>query len=257
MATPIQSDRPRTGGPTKFVSDLISVVEINVRPIVRYWYLLVLGAVGFPLPIFYVIRAVAPNDPDVIIRMMAGTLVFGVAFTSANMVGQQVSGQRFTGNLKLFVTMPVSKGAYVFGTLLFASMMGAASVVALLGIGMLHGLGMELAWTLVPVLILTILPLVGVTLVAISFAPTHSVGNMLSNVLGIILVIVSPVYFTMEQAPLLLRWLGYISPLRYSADGIAKSLSGQTDVWSELAVLAAVAVVTMALGIRRMQWRES
>lgn len=216
-----------------------------------------LGAVGFPLPIFYVIRAVAPNDPDVIIRMMAGTLVFGVAFTSANMVGQRVSTQRFTGNVKLFITMPVSKGAYVFGTLLFASMMGAFSVVALLSIGLLHGLGMELTWTLVPTLVLTVLPLVGLTLVAVSFAPTDMVGNNISNILGIILVIVSPVYFTMEQAPLLLRWLGYVSPLRYSADGIAKSLSGQTDVWFELAVLSVVAMVTMALGIRRMQWRES
>jgi ABC-type multidrug transport system permease subunit len=60
----------------------------------------------------------------------------------------------------------------------------------------------------------------------------------------------------MEQSPLLLKLLGYVSPLRYAADGITKSLSGQTDVWFELAVLAGFALVTMALGTWRLPWRE-
>ena len=35
-----------------------------------------------------------------------------------------------------------------------------------------------------------------------------------------------------------------------------RSLSGQTDVWFELAVLAGFALVTMALGTWRLPWRE-
>ena len=66
----------------------------------------------------------------------------------------------------------------------------------------------------------------------------------------------SPVYFTMEQAPFLLRLLGYVSPLRYAADGIGKSVSGRGDVWTELAVLAGFAIVTMSLGLWRLPWRE-
>ena len=46
-------------------------------------------------------------------------------------------------------------------------------------------------------------------------------------------------------------------PLRYAADGIDKSLSGQTDVGVELAVLAGFAVVTMAMGLWRKPWRET
>ena len=67
---------------------------------------------------------------------------------------------------------------------------------------------------------------------------------------------VSPVFFTMEQAPLLLRWLGYVSPLRYAADGLSASLTGQTDVAIEVAVLAASAFGAMALGLWRLPWRE-
>ena len=58
---------------------------------------------------------------------------------------------------------------------------------------------------------------------------------------------ISPVFFTMERAPLLLRLLGHVSPLRYAADGIMASFSGSADVWSELAILIAFAVVTLSL----------
>ena len=54
----------------------------------------------------------------------------------------------------------------------------------------------------------------------------------------------------------MLKQLGYVSPLRYAADGITKSLSGDADVWFELAVLAGFTVVMMFLGIWRLPWRE-
>jgi ABC-type multidrug transport system permease subunit len=67
---------------------------------------------------------------------------------------------------------------------------------------------------------------------------------------------VSPVFFTMDQAPAALKALGWVSPMRYAADGINKSISGRTDVWLELLILAAFAVVTMALGFQHLRWRE-
>ena len=90
-----------------------------------------------------------------------------------------------------------------------------------------------------------------------SFAPSQQFGNVATGRLSLVLAALSPVDFTMEQAPLSLRFLGWVSPLRYAADGIDKSLSGQTDVGVELAVLAGFAVVTMALGLWRKPWRET
>ncbi len=67
---------------------------------------------------------------------------------------------------------------------------------------------------------------------------------------------ISPVFFTMERAPLLLCLLGHVSPLRYAADGIMASFSGSADVWSELAILIAFAVVTLSFGLWKLRWRE-
>ena len=78
----------------------------------------------------------------------------------------------------------------------------------------------------------------------------------MSNIFGVVLVMVSPVFFTMEQAPRALEWLGWVSPMRYAADGITKSISGDTQIWTEFIILAGFAVAAMALGLWKMNWRE-
>ena len=135
----------RTGGVGKFVSDSVSVFEINFLPAVKHWYLMVLMAVGFPIPWFYVTRSIAPDDPDILRRLLAGTIVFGVTFSIGMLVGQNVVAQRFMGNLRLLITMPVSKGAYVLGSLAYSSISGTITVVALLGFGLAAGVDIDVA----------------------------------------------------------------------------------------------------------------
>lgn len=246
----------RTGGIGKFISDSVSVFELNLIPIMRQWYLIVLFAAAFPLPWFYVTKAIAPDDPNVLRRLLAGTLVFGVAMSIGMLVGQSAVAQRFMGNLKLIITMPVSKGAFFLGTLAYSSISGIITVVMLLGFGIAAGVEISISWGFVPALALTVLTMAGLTMLVISFAPTQQIGNISAALLAMVLAIVSPVYFTMEQAPLVLKALGYISPLRYAADGITKSLSGRADVLVELVVLTGFAIVTMSLGLWRFPWRE-
>ncbi len=240
----------------KFMSDAVSVFEINLLPTLRQWYLMVLLAAAFPIPWFYVTKAIAPDDPAVVRRLLAGTLVFGVAMSIGMLVGQNAVAQRFMGNLKLLITMPVSKGAYVLGTLAYSSISGVITVVMLLGFGFASGVDVNITWGLIPSLFLTVLTMAGLTMFVVSFAPTLQAGNISTALLALVLAALSPVYFTMEQAPLLLKALGYVSPLRYAADGITKSLSGRTDILVELAVLAGFALVSMSLGLWRLPWRE-
>ena len=54
-----------------------------------------------------------------------------------------------------------------------------------------------------------------------------------------------------------MQWFGWVSPFRYAADGLMKSFSGRTDIWGEFTIIVAFAIVTMALGLWRMRWRES
>ena len=129
-----RADALNTRGPRKFVSDAVAVLELHALPMIRQWYLIVLGSVMLPIPMFYVFQAIAPDDPAIWQRLLAGTLIFGVAFSTAMLVGQQIVAQRFLGHLRLIITMPVSKSAYVAGTLAFTSVAGVLSTAVLAGV---------------------------------------------------------------------------------------------------------------------------
>lgn len=249
-------DRCRTGGLLKLLIDAVSIFEINAIPALRHWYVTVLLAAAFPLPWFFVTRTIAPDDPQVLLRLLAGTMVFGVAFSVGMFVGQSLNGQRFTGNLKLLIVMPVSKGAFVLGSLLYASLSGIVTLVVLLGFGAAIDVQWDLTWGLIPSLLLAALTMAGLTMFVVGFAPNAQVGGLATGLLSLLLAALSPIYYTMEQAPPVLKQLGYVSPLRYAADGITKSLSGNADVWFELAVLAGFTVVMMSLGTWKLPWRE-
>ena len=133
---------------------------------------------GVPLPWFFVTRTIAPDDPQVLLKLLAGTMVFGVAFSVGMFVGQNLNGQRFLGNLKLLIAMPVSKGAFVLGSLLYASLSGIVTLVVLLGFGAAIDVGWDLTWGLLPSLLLAALTMAGLTLLVISFAPNAQVGNL-------------------------------------------------------------------------------
>ena len=220
----------QTAGPLKLLGDISTVVGIKTRISAQGWYWLIIGALVFPLPLFYMLNPYVGDDSAASIRIIAGTLVFSVSFSTANQMSQQFLAERFGGNLKLIITAPVSKFAYVAGTLIHSSVVGAGSVAAILVFALVSGIDIDPTWTFLPVVVLSVLFLAGVSLLITSFASSIVVGSMLSNMVGIILAMVSPVFYTMEQAPLLLRWLGYVSPLRYAADGLSASLAGQTDV---------------------------
>ena len=241
----------------KLLSDVISVVQIKVLFLLRGWYWYLIRPLVFPVGVFYWLRSVAPDDPEVVLRVMTGVIVFGVSLLTANMLAQQMIQDRFLGRLRLLITMPVSKIAYALGVLVFAMMQSAPVVALLLLFAKLSGVEMDITWGFLALIVPLLFSLAGVTFLIASYAPSMEIGSIMANLVGGVFVIVSPVFFTMEDAPLLLRWLGWVSPMRYAADGIVKSLSGNYDIWLEFTVVAGFAVGTMALGLWKLKWRES
>lgn len=246
-----------TDGRAKFLKDAASVFEIKYLMFLRGWYWYLIGTLVFPVGIFYFARALAPDSPEAIRRAMVGTIVFGATMMTTNMLAQSVIQDRFQGRLKLIITMPVSKTAYASGVLAFGSMLTASTIAMLLVVAVVVRVDYQLTWAFLPIVAAVLLTMSGLTLFIVSYAPSPEVGGIMSNLMGVLLAFISPVYFSMEQAPFLMRMFGWVSPLRYAADGLMKTFSGNTDIWVELIVLVLFAVATMALGMWRLPWRES
>jgi ABC-type multidrug transport system permease subunit len=243
-------------GTAKFFYDVWSILELKILFLKGGWGWYLIRPLVFPLGMFYFLRSIAPDDPDAVLRVMTGAMVFGVALMMANMLAQLMIQDRFLGRLKLLITMPVSKAAYATGVMLFAALQAAPIVILLVVFALIAGVDMDLTWAFVPMIVVVLISMAGPTLFIASYAPSAEVGGIMANLFGIALVMMSPVFFTMDQAPLLLRYLGWVSPMRYGADGVMKTLSGQTDIWVELVVLGGFAGTTVALGLWKLRWRE-
>ena len=134
--------------------------------------------------------------------------------------------------------------------------LGLVIVGVLLSLGIISGVDFDPTLAFIPMVLPMVLVMAGLMLFLTSIAPSAEVGSIINGMVGILPVMLSPVFFTMEQAPLLMRWLGFVSPFRYAADGIMKSLSGRTDILTEFVVLAGIAALTMTIGFWRLKWRE-
>jgi ABC-type multidrug transport system permease subunit len=245
------------GGRLKLLLDALTILEMRLLAVKREWHWYLMGALVFPMSMFYWSRALGANDPEAVRRLMIGAIIFGVSIQTVSGVGQSMISNRFQGKLKLMITMPMSKVSYAFGEMAWVAMQTVVIVALLLVIGRIVGVDYTLTWAFFPLLAAMVLTMAGLTLFIASYAPSLEVGSIMTNLVGILLVMVSPVFFTMERAPLLLKLLGHVSPLRYAADGIMESFSGGTDVWVEMSILVGFAVVTLSLGLWKLRWRES
>ena len=244
-------------GHLKFVRDFWSVLEIKFLFLMRGWYWYLIRPLVFPLGVLFWLRVILPEDADINLRILAGAIVFGVSLSTANLLAQQILQDRFLGRLKLLITMPMSKVSYAAGVVVFASLQTLPIVLVLLACAPFVGVDLSLTWTILPMALACLLGLSGIGLFIGSYAPSLEVGGIMSNIAGVVLVMVSPVFFTMDQAPFALKMIGWVSPMRYAADGVSKSISGNADVWLEFAVMASFAFATLALGLWKLHWRES
>jgi len=241
----------------KFLRDTWSVLEMKFLFLLSGWYWFIIRPLVFPLGVLLWLRIMIPDDPDINRRMLAGALVFGVSLSTANLLTQQILQDRFQGRMKLLITMPMSKASYAAGVMTFAALQAMPIIAVLLGLSFIVNVDLDLTWAFFPVLIATLLGISGIALAIASYAPSVEVGGIMANLFGIVLVMASPVFFTMDQAPLVLKIVGWVSPMRYAADGITKSFSGDGQIWVELAVLFGFAVISMGLGLWKMRWRET
>ena len=243
-------------GVVKFLRDTWSILEMKSLFLLRGWYWYIIRPLVFPLGVLFWLRVMVPDNSDVNQRILAGSVVFGVSLSTANLLSQQILQDRFMGRLKLLITMPMSKASYAAGIMAFSAMQATPIVVILLAFSSIIGVDLALTWAFFPLIAAALLGISGIALVIASYAPSIEVGGIMSSLFGVVLVMVSPVFFTMDQAPFVLQLVGWVSPMRYAADGITKSMSGDSHIWVELFVLTGFALATTTLGLWKLRWRE-
>lgn len=239
----------------RWLLDTYVICSIESRRFTRDWNGFVITSL-ISAATFFLFRLVMDPSPEVETRLLAGAMVFGVGMQSVNTTGQVMVSERFEGQMKLFRTSPISQGSYVVGVTLMATVASALTAVVVLGLAAAARVDFHLSPVLVPLIIMTGLALPGFAVLIATYARTAHTGYMLSNTLGILVVFVSPIFYSIESLPEVLQWLARLSPFTYAGQAFLKVLSGNSSILVEVAILLAFMLLTNALGIIKMRWRE-
>ena len=240
----------------KFLLDSWSIFEIKVIVTRRHLLWHAMGSLIIPLSMFYWATAIAPERFESSFRILVGTLILGMGQAVGANVGQWTLMDRFTRRLRLLITMPVSKASYALGTLAYGALHALVLVALVLLFAKLAGSDYAVHWTLPLSMFAVIVTITGATLIVVSLSPDLNVGMITNSMLGIVFVLLSPVFYTFEDAPRLFQWLGYVSPFRYAADAIEKGLNGQMPSSLELTIMMGAAIVSMTLGTTMLRWKD-
>ena len=231
------------------------VFSIELRRFVRDWpSFFVISLI--PAATFFMLRLVTNAPPEVETRLLAGAMVFSVGMQSINTTGQIMVSERFEGQMKLFRTSPVSQGSYVVGVTIFSTVIAALKAVVLLGIVAAAGVDFHLSPLLVPLVIMSGFALPGFAVLIATYVRTAQAGNMLVQMIGIAVVFISPVFYPIERLPEVLQWLASLSPFTHAGQAFLEVLEGGLSILVPVVILLAFMVVTNALGIYKMRWRE-
>src|SRR5918912_3833332 len=107
----------------KRVTDTLCVFRIHLARLRREAGPFVLAALVFPTAMYLFAVAVSGEGEitdEKRLRFLAASIVFSLSMTSISWLGYLLLENRFTGRLKLFITLPLAPSSYVFGILLFA-----------------------------------------------------------------------------------------------------------------------------------------
>ena len=131
------------------------------------------------------------------------------------------------------------------------------TAVIILSFAPLFGIDISLSFWIVPIVFLTAVSMTGIAIFVATWSPTLEVGNILANVVGIFVVMLSPVYYPIERLPEWLRWVARFSPYTHAGEATNRVLSGQGGFERELMILAGITAIGLAVGVLGLRWREA
>ena len=167
--------------------------------------------------------------------------------------------ERSGGTLERLLAMPMGKLDFLVG---YALAFGAvAAVQAALAVGLSVGvLGLDVqgpVWLLLVVAVVDAVLGTALGLFVSAFARTEFQAVQFMPAVVIPQILLCGLFIPRDQLPQALEWVSNVLPLSYAVDAMQTlaETAATTDVWRDLAVVAAYAVAGLALGAATLRRR--
>ncbi|MBS7636260.1 ABC transporter permease [Candidatus Bathyarchaeota archaeon] len=234
------------------ITALKAIPELKRQPLV----LMIMGLIS-ALPIFFIL--VFGGE---ISHGLVGAMISTVGFLGVASAIQDIASDRYVKIREIIVAMPVHPVSYMIGTALAPLIFSLPGFTFFLAVALwfnfipLQALG----WVIVSLLLCWAV-LSGIGFVVSTYLRKASIYtlNNLSNILGLGLVFLPPVYYP-EELLGGLSWIGILFPTSNAA-GLIRAYSGLADFSQNMVLirwiaLLAMMVISALLVAFKARWRE-
>ncbi len=169
-----------------------------------------------------------------------------------------LSHSKADGRLECFLSLPVSREAYLAAQVVYVAIVALPGAVLALWFGEWHyGLSLDFNPIVFLVAVLGVFSLAGVGIAIGTLSPQPQITNALTNLTAFYILLFAPILIPKEQLPALLEHFSVAMPPTYTADamrGALTSLSG-THLERSLGVMVGFSAISLALSATAIRRR--
>lgn len=182
--------------------------------------------------------------------LVTGTATQAFVTTGLVMLPQMLSQSREDGRLEYFLTLPISREAYLLAQITMVAVTSFPAVLFCLAFGAWH---YDLSMTVNPafflVMILCVLSLAGVGVAMAMYVGSVPVVNAVTQLIIFYVLFFSPVLLPDSQLPSVLQETARLAPPTYAADGVRATLTDlpDTNLARDFVFMSGFAVASIAL----------
>ncbi len=189
--------------------------------------------------------------------VVTGAATQGLVTMGLVMLPQFLAEAKQEGRMDYFMTLPVSREAYLFAQMTVVAVLALPGVLFSLAIGAWHyGLSLSIDPAFAPVVVLAMFSLAGLGVTMAIVSPHLQVTNAITQLIIFYVLFFAPVLMPKDQLPGFLQQASVVMPPAYAADAVRATLTSLpgTHLLQSLLVLSAsgaASLVLSAVMIRR------
>lgn len=210
---------------------------------------------GLVLGIGYIVPNISKATATYI---TTGTATQAFVTVGLIMLPQMLSESKHVGRLDYFLTLPISREAYLLAQVTAVALLALPGVAFAVAFGWWHyDLSLHVDPLIVVVAILAVLSLAGAGVAMAILSPHPQVTNAVTQLVIFYVLFFAPVLVPSDQLPWLLQKTALVMPPTYAADAVRATLTDLpgTHLARSLLVMTAFAAGSLALSAAMIRRR--
>jgi ABC-2 type transport system permease protein len=211
-------------------------------------------SVGLVLGMGYLIPDISEASA---LFLITGAATQAFVTTGLVILPQNVAQSKADGRLEYFLTLPISREAYLLSQVTVVAITSFPAVFFALAFGAWHyDISLSLDPVFLVVMVLAVVSMAGVGIATAVYTPHPQVTNALTQLVIFYVLFFSPVLLPESQLPEALRHTAQLAPPTYAADATRATLTGlpgtnlARDLWF-MGAFATASIALSAFAIRR------